>query len=119
MSVSDVLRSSRFCRQEDSDFLETFIHGRNKSDQTLLHMVAIQVFPSPPSPPPSTLPLLMLIFHIFQSLILILLDHYLRIPDPHSQYGRIRIEDSLINADPDRKHCFKQFKMLTISTGTH
>jgi len=40
--VSDVLRSSRFSRSEDSMFLENFIHSRNKYDQTLLHMVAIQ-----------------------------------------------------------------------------
>jgi len=40
--VSDVLRSTRFSRHEDSNFLATFIHSRNKYDQTLLHMVAIQ-----------------------------------------------------------------------------
>jgi len=40
--VSDVLRSQRFLKTEDSNFLERFIHSRNKYDQTLLHMVAIQ-----------------------------------------------------------------------------
>jgi len=40
--VSDVLRSPRFSRIDDCDFLEKFIHSRNKNDQTLLHMVAIQ-----------------------------------------------------------------------------
>ncbi|XP_023333011.1 uncharacterized protein LOC111704873 [Eurytemora carolleeae] len=40
--VSDVLRSARFSKTDDSNFLERFIHSRNKYDQTLLHMVAIQ-----------------------------------------------------------------------------
>jgi hypothetical protein len=40
--VSDVLRSARFSKTDDSDFLERFIHSRNNYDQTLLHMVAIQ-----------------------------------------------------------------------------
>merc|ERR1719210_2894701 len=39
--VSDVLRSSKVTGT-DTSFLETFIHSRNKSDQTLLHMVALQ-----------------------------------------------------------------------------
>jgi len=39
--VSDVLRSSKVT-SVDTTFLETFIHSRNKSDQTLLHMVALQ-----------------------------------------------------------------------------
>ena len=34
----------RFSRQEGSNFLESFIHSKNKYDQTLLHMVAIQVW---------------------------------------------------------------------------
>ena len=41
--VSDVLRSSRFEQADDNLFLETFIHSKNKYNQTLLHMVAIQV----------------------------------------------------------------------------
>ena len=36
-------KCSRFLKTEDSNFLERFIHSRNKYDQTLLHMVAIQV----------------------------------------------------------------------------
>jgi len=39
--VSDVLRSQKFMRMEPP-FLENFIHSRNKYDQTLLHMVALQ-----------------------------------------------------------------------------
>merc|ERR1719458_44007 len=39
--VSDVLRSQKFVRM-DPPFLENFIHSRNKYDQTLLHMVALQ-----------------------------------------------------------------------------
>ena len=39
--VSDVLRCSKLINT-DSRYLETFIHSRNKSDQTLLHMVALQ-----------------------------------------------------------------------------
>jgi len=39
--VSDVLRSSKVSSLEPS-FQEMFIHSRNKSDQTLLHMVTLQ-----------------------------------------------------------------------------
>jgi len=39
--VSDVLRSQKFVKMEPP-FLENFIHSRNKYDQTLLHMVALQ-----------------------------------------------------------------------------
>jgi len=39
--VSDVLRSQKFVKM-DPPFLENFIHSRNKYDQTLLHMVALQ-----------------------------------------------------------------------------
>ena len=39
--VSDVLRCSKFVSQ-DNQFLENFIHSRNKYGQTLLHMVALQ-----------------------------------------------------------------------------
>ena len=41
--VSEVLRSPKFNYNPDNNFLEEFIHSRNKHDQTLLHMVAIQV----------------------------------------------------------------------------
>lgn len=40
--VSDVLRSPKFQFNDNSDFLKNFIHSKNKYDQTLLHMVAIQ-----------------------------------------------------------------------------
>ena len=39
--VSDVLRCSKLVNT-NSDYLQTFIHSRNKSGQTLLHMVALQ-----------------------------------------------------------------------------
>jgi len=39
--VSDVLRCSKLV-QTDSAYLQRFIHSRNKSGQTLLHMVALQ-----------------------------------------------------------------------------
>ena len=40
--VSSVLRSHKFDTKDDNDFLDELVHMRNKEDQTLLAMIALQ-----------------------------------------------------------------------------